>query len=101
MKQPEETVIQQNDKGDFFYIISKGECECFVRDEMRQEHLVKTLLPGMYVGEIALLTGGLRTASILTKNYTTIGAVSQHSFEDMLTNYTYIRKAFYEHMYEY
>ena len=33
MYNPEETLIQQGEWGTEFYIIAKGECECFVKDE--------------------------------------------------------------------
>ncbi len=76
MSQPEEIKIQQGEATYDFFIIAKGECECFVKDEHRQERFVRTLSPGQHFGEIALLTGSKRTATIQTKNYSTIGMVS-------------------------
>ena len=35
MSQPEEIKIQQGEENYDFFIIAKGECECFVKDEHR------------------------------------------------------------------
>jgi CRP-like cAMP-binding protein len=64
MVQPENIVITQGDEAQYFYIIAKGECRCFVRSEKNREEYVRTLYQGMHFGEIALLTGSKRTGSI-------------------------------------
>ena len=49
---------------------------------------------GEYFGEVALLVNGRRTATILVKDYATIGHIDSQSFEEMLTNFPEIRKKF-------
>ena len=47
MSHPEETVIKEGEKTTEFYIIAKGECECYVKDEITKlEVFVRTLEPG-------------------------------------------------------
>ena len=41
MSQPEEIKIQQGDADQDFYIIANGECECYVKDENKQEQFVR------------------------------------------------------------
>lgn len=92
MSQPEEIKIQQGEETYDFYIIAKGECECFVKDEQRKENFVHTLNPGAHFGEIAILTGKRRTATIQTKNYSTIGRVSKAHFLELTHVFPEINK---------
>lgn len=73
MSQPEEIKIQQGEETYEFYIIARGECEVYVKDEKRKDYLQNTLDQGNHFGEVALLTNNRRTATIQTKNYSTIG----------------------------
>ena len=50
------------------------------------------LKPGQHFGEIALLTNSKRTATIQTKNYSTIGMVSQDNFNELLHIFPDIKK---------
>ena len=101
MSQPEEIKIQQGEATYDFFIIAKGECECFIKDEHRQERFVRTLSPGQHFGEIALLTGSKRTATIQTKNYSTIGMVSQENFNELLHIFPDIKKKLNDSLVQY
>jgi putative ABC transport system ATP-binding protein len=57
-------VIRQGDEADRFYIITSGQAEVLLEHPGGQEILVDTLGPGRYFGEIALLQGGRRTATV-------------------------------------
>eukprot|EP00347_Sterkiella_histriomuscorum_P001244 403372776 len=83
MQLPEQIVIQQGEKADSFYFLAKGDCEIFVKDEKKRDKYVKTIHPGEYFGEIALITQQRRSATVVTKNYTTIGYITQESFTEM------------------
>jgi len=54
-----ETVVQQGSGGAAFYVILSGEATVFVAGEER-----RTLKPGDYFGELALIDEGTRTATI-------------------------------------
>lgn len=93
MSHPEETVIKEGEKTTEFYIIAKGECECYVKDEITKlEVFVRTLEPGQHFGEIALLTGTERTATIKTKNYSTIGQITKERFNELCLLFPEIKK---------
>ena len=92
MSQPEEIQVQQGDQTAEFFIIAKGECECFVKDENNKETFVNVLQTGQFFGEIAYLTGNRRTATIQTKNYSQIGKVSRDHFQELCHNYPEIKK---------
>jgi CRP-like cAMP-binding protein len=56
------TVVEQGAGGAGFFVIDEGEADVFVDGEHRT-----TIGPGDYFGEIALLTGSDRTATITAK----------------------------------
>jgi len=101
MSQPEEIKIQQGDETFEFYIIARGECECFVKDETRKEKFVNTLKVGKYFGEIALITGNRRTATIQTKNYSTIGMITADHFDELCHLFPEIKKKLHDGMINY
>jgi ABC-type lipoprotein export system ATPase subunit len=57
-------VIRQGEPAEAFYIITGGEAEVVLEHPGGQEIVVSRLRPGQYFGEIALLRGGRRTATV-------------------------------------
>lgn len=57
-------VIREGDEADMAYIIVSGSAEVSVRQQNGQDIIVGRLGPGQYFGEIALMRGSRRTASI-------------------------------------
>ena len=62
---------------------------------------MRTLNPGQHFGEIALLTGSKRTATVQTKNYSTIGKVSQDDFNELLHIFPDIKKKLTDNLVQY
>ena len=83
MLMPEQVVVQQGEKPTDFYFLAKGDCEVFVKDEKKRDTFVKTLHPGECFGEIALINKQRRTATVKTKNYSTVGAINEEAFHEM------------------
>jgi small-conductance mechanosensitive channel/CRP-like cAMP-binding protein len=62
---PGQTLFRQNDAGDTFFIIHKGQVAVLVTPEgSSEERQVATLGPGDFFGEMSVLTGQPRTATI-------------------------------------
>ena len=59
-----DVIVRQGDPGTRFYVITAGEAEVLQRGRDGSEHVVATLGPGRYFGEIALLRGARRTATV-------------------------------------
>jgi len=72
-------------------LVAKGQCECYLQDENKKERFVSQFGVGTHFGEIAILTGGKRTASIMTKNYSSLGVISKDNFEELCRIYPDIR----------
>ncbi|MFO0866681.1 MAG: ATP-binding cassette domain-containing protein [Gemmataceae bacterium] len=57
-------IIVQGDVGDQFYLLRRGQVDVVVDEGTSNRKVVNTLGEGDHFGEIALLTGGKRTATI-------------------------------------
>jgi len=53
------------DKGNNFYLIKAGSCDVWVADASGERQNVRTLTAGSWCGELSLLTGHPRSASIM------------------------------------
>lgn len=74
-----QTLIDQDAFGQELLIIVDGAAEV-TRDGRR----LRTLGPGDVVGEIALLDGGPRTATVTTLEPTTVLSISKRAFDSVL-----------------
>jgi len=61
---PGEVILEQGGAADTFYIITSGDVEVFIEHPDGGEIIVNHLSRGAYFGEIGLLRGGQRTASV-------------------------------------
>lgn len=61
-----ENIIREGEKGDSMYIIQKGRAEILVKDESGLEHTISNLGPLDYFGEMSLMTGENRAATVRT-----------------------------------
>src|SRR5262245_22094112 len=60
-----EIIVRQGDAGDEMFIVDAGHFRVFVQQEgLALERTLRMMEPGQIFGEIALLTGGRRTASV-------------------------------------
>jgi anti-sigma regulatory factor (Ser/Thr protein kinase) len=71
----DETIIREGDQGELFYLIAKGEL-----DVQAERSHVATLGPGDHVGEIALLRGVPRTATIVAQQPVELYALTRDDF---------------------
>jgi CRP-like cAMP-binding protein len=72
-------LTEQGQPGDEFFLIAEGEVE--VRIDDRE---VRRLGPGEYLGEIALIFGGKRTATAVASKPTRLYVLGEASFTAML-----------------
>ena len=69
---PDETIIQQGEEGDFFYIIDQGEVDVYVNNKC-----VTSISDGGSFGELALIYGTPRAATIKAKTETKLWAIDR------------------------
>ncbi|MGK2911270.1 MAG: Crp/Fnr family transcriptional regulator [Sphingobium sp.] len=61
-----DVLLQQGDKGDFLIILLEGQARVTVYTANGREIVLEYASPGSVVGEIALIDGGVRSASVVT-----------------------------------
>ena len=59
------------------YFLTKGECEVRVKDENKNDYIVRVLKSGSIFGEVALLVNSSRTANVQTLNYCTCSSLNK------------------------
>lgn len=74
-----EFIVKQDQAGGTFYVITEGEAKV-----LRRGRPVGTLEPGDFLGEIALLDGGPRTADVIALTPVTAIRVFKRAFDRMV-----------------
>lgn len=81
-----EVPVKQGDAGDSFYIIKSGRVNVLVEKSSGERAVVATLGPGNFFGEMSLLTGAVRTASIQVLEDAEFIVIDRESFGQTLAN---------------
>ncbi|XP_038223281.1 cAMP-dependent protein kinase type I regulatory subunit isoform X2 [Zerene cesonia] len=86
-----ETVIQQGDEGDNFYIIDSGEVEVLVNGEV-----VTTIGEGGSFGELALIYGTPRAATVRARTPLKLWGLDRDSYRRILMGSTIRKRRMYD-----
>ncbi len=79
-----ETICRESDPGDSFYIILSGSVEVFVESISKQIAIRKA---GEFIGEMSLLMGTPRTATLQTLEDTILFVVDHSNLQSLLKNH--------------
>ncbi len=79
-----EIIIRQGDPADKFYIISKGEVEVIQETGGGQPVVVNRLTTGQFFGEVGLLTGAPRNASVRAVTHCDLLALDRNTFRAVI-----------------
>jgi len=74
------SIVKQGVIGDSFYVVLTGQAKVVANGRT-----IHRLLPGDHFGEISLLDGGERTASVVAETPMTLLEITQKQFFSMLT----------------
>jgi CRP/FNR family transcriptional regulator, cyclic AMP receptor protein len=80
----QQPVFWIGDEGADFYVLQVGRCAVCYPDEMGHEVTIAVLKPGDFFGEISLLDGGPRTATIRAEEDVILYSLSRHDFLEFL-----------------
>jgi uncharacterized protein YhbP (UPF0306 family) len=86
-------LFRQGTRGDSFFIVVTGEVEVFQEEGGRERHIA-VLGPGAFIGEMALLTGQPRVASVRARTPCRLVALDSEDFRSVLDRYPIIRADF-------
>ena len=78
-------IINEGDDTSSFYIILKGRVKVFLTDDNGKEIILSIQGEGEYLGEVALLDEGPRSASVTTMEDSRFAVLNRQSFIDCIT----------------
>lgn len=85
-----EPIVREGDEGDAFYIIHSGHCEVVKEADGA---VLNRLLSGDFFGELALLTGARRQATVVAVEPAQLFRLSKDDFDVMIVEYPALRTA--------
>lgn len=85
-----DTIIEQHAEGDNFYVIDSGQVEVFVNDEC-----VTTIGAGGSFGELALIYGTPRAATVKAVSYVKLWAIDRDTYRRILMGSTIRKRKMY------
>ena len=93
-----QAVIREGEEGDTFYVLAHGRARVTRLDEHGGETEIAFLQPGDYFGEVALLEGGRRVATVTAADDLSVYSLSRKDFEEVLSSNKgrFIRKSLYD-----
>lgn len=65
------------------------------------DHEVRTLQVSDYFGEISLVYDSVRSATVTTKNYCTLGKISLDTLHELTSTYPFFKNQIIENVYRY
>jgi len=84
MVEPHQTVFWRGDKGDSLYLVSRGQVSVTVPNDDGKHVVLDYLGSGGFFGEISLLDGGPRTATVRTTQRTELYVLKRDDFHRFL-----------------
>jgi uncharacterized membrane protein len=81
---PDETIFNEQDKGDALYVVEAGSVRIWVLDEDVEPVTLKELGPGEFFGELAVLDRGPRSTNATAIGDTTLHRLSSDDFQAFL-----------------
>ncbi len=98
--EPGEIIIREGDAADKFFIIAKGTVEVYYHQDGDKDTVIARLSDGNYFGEIGLLEGGKRTATVRAATAVTLLVFDRETFGRWIshnpTSKTELRRMAYE-----
>jgi CRP-like cAMP-binding protein len=79
-----EVICRENEEGDSMYVIDSGKVEVSIQSQLGTKHIITYLKKGDFFGEISLLTGQKRTATVTGVTYGELLVIDKNSFRNIL-----------------
>lgn len=91
-----EIIIQQGDEGDNFYVIDEGTVEVLISTDGGEPEIVSDIAEGGSFGELALIYGTPRAATIKAKTACRLWAIDRDTYRRILMGSTIKKRSTYE-----
>jgi tetratricopeptide (TPR) repeat protein len=96
---PPEVIVREGDPGTSFFLIEEGEVEVQTHDPSGKPLVLAQLGAGEFFGEVAVLTGKPRTATIVSKTAATVIEIAREDLDRIARQFPEVRtvlQRFYE-----
>ena len=80
---PEDEICVQGEVGEEMFFIAKGECSVYVSDQNKKLHYTQELEVGEVFGEVSLMKNCRRTATVRSKQYSTLASLHASWFYEL------------------
>jgi len=81
---PNEIIFEENDPGDSLFLIAEGSVKISKRGRAGQQETLAYLMEGDFFGEMALLTGEMRTADVVAATDVVALEIGKESLQPIL-----------------
>jgi len=79
--EPGQPLLLEGDRGTFMGLILSGRVDIVKEDSSGAHKVIATLGPGKMIGEMGLIDGGRRSASVITREMTTFLVLTNDAFD--------------------
>ncbi|EAL67645.1 protein kinase A regulatory subunit [Dictyostelium discoideum AX4] len=93
-------IIKQGDEGDLFYVIDSGICDIYVCQNGGSPTLVMEVFEGGSFGELALIYGSPRAATVIARTDVRLWALNGATYRRILMDQTIKKRKLYEEFLE-
>ena len=83
---PDEAIVQKDQPGGSMFVVHKGSVEIQTVDEEGNKQIVGTLREGDFFGEMSMLTGEPRSATVIAKEETQVLQIGKFCLKPILDN---------------
>lgn len=80
--EPENVICKQFDDSNSFYLVSKGTCQAYIKDEKKIVRKGDIMHSGEFFGEISLVYGCKRTATVTALKYSTLAVLEEKDYKE-------------------
>ena len=94
LKSPENVLCSQGQNEDedagAMYFIAKGSCIVEIQDKFsdrNEKYKVRELVMGSHFGEVSMIYGTKRSATVISHQYLTCAKVTRDNYEELLLSY--------------
>jgi serine phosphatase RsbU (regulator of sigma subunit) len=88
--QPGEILFQEGDTGERMYVVVRGELEILKAPGSDDELILNRIQAGEYIGEMSLVTGAPRTASVRANGEVMLLSMSREQLMDLLKRHPHL-----------
>ena len=105
--EPDQKIVEQGHRyTEFMYVIQQGNCSVSVFDQdpdtdLMRDYEVRELNESDYFGEVSMVHDSVRSATVTTKNYCTIGLLEIDTIYEICSNYPFFKESVMENITRY